>query len=188
VVEHVQRELMPFFIYDHMLFTVQLQATRQAAGQIGLILQLVIEHILYTVAVPITFILRDGKPDVDVKPPVRGGGVIGFRHGLPLHMIRFKDFLNLVIVCDIPKPAVELRENNQVEVMALYTVQQPDKFLPLRVFLPGGQGFIDERVHKDKMILQDKVVKDFILRVKGVAVKHLVFMAASDILSDTHPV
>ena len=66
MVEHVQGKLIPFFINDNMLFAVQFQATRQAAGQIGFILQLIIEHVLYAVAVPITFILRDGKADVDM--------------------------------------------------------------------------------------------------------------------------
>ena len=64
-------------------------------------------------------------------------GVVGLRHGLPLYAVRFQDLLYAVIVRYVTEPAVELREDDQIEVMTLHTVQQPDKFFSFCVFLPG---------------------------------------------------
>ena len=171
-----------------MLFCVEHKAARDGSGHEGLVLQLEREHVLDAVTVPVTFILCHGQTNVDVQPAVRRGRVVGFRHGLPLNAVRFQNFLYLVIVADIPEPAIQLREQDHVEVMPPDAVKEPDEFLPVRVFLPGGQCFVDERVDQDTVIPGDEVVQYFVLRFQRVAVKNLIVVAAPDVFDDADAV
>ena len=105
-----------------------------------------------------------------------------------MNVVRFQNFLYFVIVADIPEPAIQLREQDHVEVMTPDAVKEPDEFLPVRVFLPGGQRFVDERVDQDAVIPGDEVVQYFVLRFQRVAVKNLIVVAAPDIFDDADAV
>ena len=123
-----------------------------------------------------------------MQPSVCCGSIIGFGDSLPLHLIRFKDFLNAVIVGNIPEPSVQLGEQNQVKVMTLHTIKKPDEFLALCVSLASCQSFIDKGVHKHKMIPDNEVIQNLILCFQRITMKDLVIVRASDIFADAHSV
>ena len=92
-----------------------------------------------------------------------------------------------MIIADIPEPAIQLREYDQVEVVSLHAVQQPDKLFSLVELLSCGQGFINECVNKYHPIHFDEIFKNQILRFERIAVKHLIIVTASDIFNYTKP-
>lgn len=185
MVKHINGELMPFRVNDNVFLCIQLQTTRKRARKICFILQLVCEYVFDSIAVTIALILRDGQTDVDVQTAVCGGGVIGLRDRLPLDSVRFKYFLNLVIISDIAEPAVELGEKNHVKVVSTDTIEQTDELFSSREFLPGSQSLIDESINKNHVIDFDELIEQSILRFQSVTVKDLTVMGTTYIFNNT---
>jgi len=120
-----------------------------------------------------------------VKTAVRCCGVIGFSDRLPLNSVRFKYFLNLVIISDVTEPAVEFGEKNHVKVVSTDTIEQTDELFPSCEFLPGSQSLIDESINKNHVIDFDELIEESVLRFQSVTMKDLTVMGTTYIFNNT---
>ena len=101
--------------------------------------------------------------------------------GLPVYAVALQDFLDLVIFSYVPKPAVQLGEDNQVNQAGLHVREQPLKLRTLRRALAGGDAGVDVVPgHLNPAGLRPGVQR-LPLGLDGQAVDRLLFCADADV-------
>jgi len=129
-------------VLDHLL-ALDLVPRRNLAGAGLLALLFGGEHRLDPLAGPVRLVLGYAEHDIDLQSPRGGGGVVVLVDGLPVYAVALQDFLDLVIFSYVPKPAVQLGEDNQVNQAGLHVREQPLKLRTLRRALAGGDAGIN---------------------------------------------
>ncbi len=131
-------------VLDHLL-SLNLVPRRNLAGAGLLPLLLGGEHRLDPLAGAVRLVLGHAEHDVDLQTARGGRGVVVLVDGLPVYMMLLQDLLDLVVLCDVAEPPVQLREDDQVHRPRprLHVREQPLKLRTLRRALAGGDAGIN---------------------------------------------
>ena len=67
-------------------------------------------------------------------------------------MILFQDLLDLIVFANVPKPSVQLREYDQIDLTGSYIVQHPLKPWALGSLFAGGNSRVDIVVNHNNLL------------------------------------
>ena len=110
--EQIHYILGIFRVWHNVFFCIEHKPTRKRTGNKSFIFKLICKHVFNSVTVTVTFVLRNRQANINVQTSVGCSGVVVFRHGFPLHTVGIQNFLNFMIITDVTKPSIKLRENN----------------------------------------------------------------------------
>ena len=125
-----------------------------------------VKHEFDTLGSAVGFILSDRELDVQMQSAVGGRCVILLFRRDPHDVVRVQDALNLVIVCNVAKPSVQLDKQDDVDIAGFHVAEHAHELRTVPVFFTSGDALVRVQADDGKAVFFRVGRERFTLRLQ----------------------